>query len=165
MNKGTLKRIQALEAKRAKRKAEPTAVDMSPWYATCATLFVGKPRKHESWLSAYARGARYKGGAAELYEVAMNDSDRFREKHVKATARPSPHRRADGKPMPPIVPDNAEAVRRKVLRLFVTEELTWQLLEFIDSTDATIGGLRVQKDGPVPLSPCRPMRPVAEPSV
>jgi hypothetical protein len=116
--------------------------------------------KHESWLAAYARGARYKGGVAELFEVAMHDPKRFADKHAKVTTQPSPHRRADGKPMPALVPD-AEPARRRILRLFVTEEACWRLLDHIDATGATIAGVGVRRDGPVPLSPVRPLRPAA----
>jgi hypothetical protein len=44
----------------------------------------------------------------------------------------------------------------------VTPAIEWD--EFVgeyDETDATIAGFHVQKDGPVSLSPCRPMRAVA----
>jgi hypothetical protein len=42
-------------------------VDLSRFFAELAILVVGKPRKNESKLSAYVRGARYRGGVQELF--------------------------------------------------------------------------------------------------
>jgi hypothetical protein len=125
MLKGTLKRLEVLEAKRVKRKADPANLDMSGVFADLAILFVAQPKKREPALTAYARGARYRKGVAELFEAAFRDPERFYRKHAAVTTQPSPHRRPDGVPLPPIVPsrESVEAVRGKIVERFVVEEL------------------------------------------
>jgi hypothetical protein len=139
--------------RRCNRRPHPATADLG-------FLLVAAPKKGESALAGYARSCRYRGGVEELYRVAMGDGDRFYDKHAKVVTYASPHRRGNGKPMPPVAPsrEHVERVRRKVVRRFLVEELCWQLLEYIDAEDATIAGYHVQKDGPVPLSPVRPMR-------
>jgi hypothetical protein len=151
-------RVARLEANQSVDDYKP--VDLRRFFAELAILLVGKPRKNESKLTAYARGARFRGGVAELFETAHHDPDKFYRKHAKVVAYPSPHH-CRGVRLPPVMPtrEYVEKVRRCVIKEFVVEELCWQLLEYIDATDATIAGFHVQKDGPVPLSPVRPMRP------
>jgi hypothetical protein len=143
MNKGTLKRLENLEAKRAKRKADPANRDMTGIFADLAILFVAKPRKGESVL--------------ELYHVATSDGDRFYEKHAKVTTRPSPHRRNDGTPMPAITPsrEHVEDIRRKVVERLVVEEWAHRV---IDAAEAATGHRLIVHE---PLSSVRPMRPAA----
>jgi hypothetical protein len=157
MSKAILKRIEALESARAARKAEPTAVDMAPFFADLALLLVAKPRRRESLLTAYCRGARYRKGVTELFEVAFHNPDRFYSKHAAITTRPSPHRRADGKPLPPIVPsrEHVEDIRHKIAQRFVVEELAHRI---IDAAEAATGHRTTVHE---PLSAVRPMRAAA----
>jgi hypothetical protein len=162
MLKGTLKRLENLEAKRAKRKADVAkSLDMTGFFADLGILFVANPKRREPVLVAYARGARYRGGVEELYRVAVNDGDRFYEKHAKATTQPSPHRRPDGVPLPPIMPsrEHVEDVRGRIVQRFLAEELAHRV---IDAAKGATGHRLILHE---PLSPVRPMRPVAEPSV
>jgi hypothetical protein len=157
MHKGALKRLELLERKRAKRKADPVSIDMSGFYADLDILLVAKPKKREPVLTAYARGARYRKGVAELFEAAFRDPERFYRKHAAVTTQPSPHRRPDGVPLPPIVPtrEHVEDIRHKVAQRFVVEELAHRI---IDAAEAATGHRLI---GHEPLSPVRPMRAAA----
>jgi hypothetical protein len=156
MNKGTLKRLEVLEAKRAKRDADPANLNMTGIFADLAILFVATPRKGEPVLTAYARGARYRGGVEELYRVATSDSDRFCDKHAEVVTYPSPHYR-NWAAMPPIAPtrEHVEGVRRKIVERLVVEELAHRV---IDAAEAATGHRLI---GHEPLSSVRPMRPAA----
>jgi hypothetical protein len=70
--------------------------------------------------------------------------------------QPSPHRRPDGVPLPPIVPsrEHVEDVRRKIAQRFAVEELAHLV---IDAAEAATGHRLIIHE---PLSPVRPMRPV-----
>jgi hypothetical protein len=161
MHKGTLKRLELLEAKHAKRKADPANLDMTGLFADLAILFVAKPRKGESVLTAYARGAKYRGGVADLFEVALHEPDKFYRKHAAVTTQPSPHRRYDGAPLPPIEPsrESVEAVRGKIAQRLVVEEWAHRV---IDAAEAATGHRLIVHE---PLSAVRPMRPAAPAAV
>jgi hypothetical protein len=96
----------------------------------------------ESILDAYARACRYRGGTAELCQVAVNAPGTFATKHLNA------------KP-PWTTPDQVEGARREIIERFVVEEWAYRI---IDAAEAATGHRLIVHE---PLSPGRPLRPTA----
>ena len=134
------KRLAALESKLIPQPDTYKPVNMRPVLAGLQVAIIaghdGRKRKNELELVAFARAMRC--SPAKLFELAYRDQKRFRARLL---------------PLLPTRPaELADDVACEVVREFLVEELTWQLIELAQA----VGW---KPPARMPLCSARPCRP------
>jgi hypothetical protein len=159
----TAKRLAALESKLIRPPEEPP-VDLTSFYASVAICFINNPiyrdasgkiirpkkaRKNESQLTRLARAFRV--SPERLMHLALNDAKGFAKRFGRFASMVGRC-------------STAEDVATEVVRLFLSEEAVWQMLETgIGEAGGSGGWLGRMMGEPSTwgLCPARPCRPAA----